>query len=102
MKPLFAVAVWLVEETITVAYPDGQEISIPVSEAQRLVTMLRSQSVRGLTPKVTPDWRRAFAKAFTDEDISKAGAKARAKLVPKAKLKMSPQEADKILKSIGL
>jgi hypothetical protein len=111
MIPPFALSLWLVEETLTVAYPDGQQVSLPVSEAPRLLTILRRASARALQPPKRPAGQN-LAKAFTEADIRAAGEKIRAyhearRAEPQRKAEpqrrgMSSQEADKILKAAGI
>lgn len=43
MIPAHAISVWLTEETINIALPDGQHLALPLSEIQRLRSVLRGQ-----------------------------------------------------------
>jgi hypothetical protein len=74
MQPL---KIWLVNETVQVEYPDGQQIPIPLSEIQRLTTILRTQAARDIPVDGLLKFRHEFRAAFTHQDIVKKGAQVR-------------------------
>lgn len=79
MIPPHAITLWLTAETITIRYPDGQQIPIPAAEPGRIITILRSQENKARPVDKLLLYRREFQAAFKHEDVVKKGAEVRKK-----------------------
>lgn len=116
----YAIRLWLVAETITVEYPDGQQIPLPIAELSRLATILRTQEARARPVDKMLLFRREFQAAFTHPDIVAKGAEIRKKhddaltktalrkekekelRLKRIKKREEREEAEKLLALVGL
>lgn len=99
MIPKHAITLWLTDETITVCYPDGQQIPIPATEPSRIVSILRSQAARARPVDKLLLMRREFQAAFQHADIVKKGAEVRKKhedALTKTALRKEKEKAQRI------
>lgn len=68
------IEVGLINDTLTIRYPNGQVVSFPTFHVQRIVTILRD--LNAPAPAPTP-WRADFQRAW-DDKVREAGALRRA------------------------
>lgn len=116
-----AIKLWLVEETIMVEYPDGQQIPLPLAEINRLATILRSQANKAKpVENLLAFRRREFQAAFSHPDIVAKGQEIRKRhddeltktalrkekekelRLKRIKKRVEREEAEKLLALVGL
>lgn len=117
--PTHAITLWLTDETITIQYPDGQQIPIPANEPGRIVSILRSQALRNQPVDKMLAFRREFQLAWPqevekkmaavrkkadDEKVRTANRKEKEKemRMKKVEKRRRVEEAEKLLALVGL
>ncbi len=117
--PVHAITLWLTDETITVQYPDGQQIPIPANEPGRIISILRSQALRNQPVDRVLAFRRDFQLAWPQEVKEKMAAvrkkaddekmrtanrkeKEKEQRMKKVEKRRRVEEAEKLLALVGL